>query len=68
MGLAAEKRIDPVTKPESTKQPDEHPEELLGEPEPWQTWETKLCLYSIGIGLLGLAILGVLINLFILNK
>lgn len=41
-------------------------EELLGEPEPWEPWETKLVLYSIGIALIGLVVLGILINTFIL--
>ena len=42
-------------------------EELLGDPEPWEPWETKLVSYSIGIALVGLVILGYLINTFILN-
>ena len=42
-------------------------EELLGEPEPWEPWETKLVMYSIGIALVGLVILGFLINAFILS-
>lgn len=42
-------------------------EELLGEPEPWESWETKLVVYSIGIALIGLVVLGFLINMFILN-
>jgi hypothetical protein len=39
---------------------------ILGEPEPWEAWETSLCLWSIGIGIAGLVILGVLVNLFLL--
>ncbi|SEP10433.1 hypothetical protein [Nitrosovibrio sp. Nv6] len=39
---------------------------VLGEPEPWEKWETQLCLWSIGIGLAGLLILGVLVDLFLL--
>lgn len=39
---------------------------VLGEPEPWEKWETQLCLWSIGIGLAGLVILGVLVDLFLL--
>lgn len=42
-------------------------EELLGEPEPWESWETQLILYSIGIALVGLVGLGWLVNTFILN-
>jgi hypothetical protein len=43
-------------------------ESILGEPEPWESWETKLCLWSIGIGIGGLVILGVLVDLFLLPK
>ncbi|HEU4854341.1 MAG TPA: hypothetical protein VFS89_03535 [Nitrosospira sp.] len=39
---------------------------VLGEPEPWEKWETQLCLWSIGIGIAGLVILGVLVDLFLL--
>ena len=42
-------------------------EELLGTAEPWESWETKLVLYSIGIALVGLVILGYLVNTFILS-
>lgn len=42
-------------------------EELHGEPEPWEPWETKLVLYSIGLALAGLVILGLLVNTFILS-
>lgn len=41
-------------------------EELLGEAEPWEAWETKLVLWSLGIAIVGLVILGWLINTFIL--
>lgn len=43
-------------------------ESVLGEPEPWESWETSLCLWSIGIGIAGLVILGVLVDLFLLPK
>jgi hypothetical protein len=43
-------------------------ESILGEPEPWESWETQLCLWSIGIGITGLVILGVLVDLFLLPK
>ena len=43
-------------------------ESILGEPEPWESWETQLCLWSIGIGIAGLLILGVLVDLFLLPK
>lgn len=42
-------------------------EELRGEPEPWEPWETKLVLYSIGLALAGLVVLGFLVNTFILS-
>lgn len=34
--------------------------------ETWESWETKLCLWSLGVGLAGLVILGALVNAFIL--
>ena len=43
-------------------------ESILGEAEPWESWETQLCLWSIGIGIAGLVILGVLVDLFLLPK
>nr|VFK21462.1 MAG: hypothetical protein BECKLFY1418C_GA0070996_10945 [Candidatus Kentron sp. LFY] len=42
-------------------------EALLGEPEPWESWETQLVGWSIGIAIIGLIILGWLINTFILH-
>lgn len=42
-------------------------EALLGEPEPWESWETKLVTYSIGIAIIGLVVLGYLINTYILS-
>jgi hypothetical protein len=41
-------------------------EALAGEPEPWEAWETGLVLGSIGVGLLGLIVLGWLVDRFIL--
>lgn len=35
-------------------------------PEPWEDWETRFCLWSLGIGVAGLVVLGVLVNIFIL--
>ena len=35
-------------------------------PEPWEKWESKLVIYSILIGITGLIVLGILINLLIL--
>lgn len=45
----------------------EFAESVLGEPEPWAEWETRLCLWSIGIGIVALVILGLLINQFLLS-
>lgn len=42
-------------------------ESALGEPEPWEFWETQLCLWSLLIGIGGLVVLGTLINLFLLT-
>lgn len=42
-------------------------QELLGEPEPWESWETKLIGWSMGIGIIGLVILGYLINTYLLK-
>lgn len=42
-------------------------DELLGEAEPWEKWETQLVSYSIGIALVGIVVLGLLINTFILE-
>lgn len=36
------------------------------EAEPWESWETRLCLWSIGIGVGALAVLGVLVNIYLL--
>ncbi len=43
-----------------------HQEALLGEPEPWESWETKLVVWSLVIGAVGLVVLGALVNAFIL--
>lgn len=36
------------------------------EVEPWESWETRLCLWSLGIGIGGLVVLGILVNIFLL--
>ena len=41
-------------------------EELFTNPEPWEPWETKLVVVSILIAVVGLVVLGVLINWLIL--
>jgi len=40
---------------------------LLGEAEPWEKWETKFVLWSIGIAFVGLIILGWLVNKYLLS-
>jgi hypothetical protein len=40
---------------------------LGGEPEAWEPWETQLVLWSIGLGLAGLVLLGWLVDRFILS-
>lgn len=47
-------------------EPEVHQEALLGEPEPWEPWETQLVTWCLGLGIVGLVILGTLINIFIL--
>ncbi len=42
------------------------PELSMDAPEPWEGWETRLCLWSLGLGFTGLVVLGVLVNVFIL--
>jgi len=49
---------------------EEEHDELAGmtgqeEAEPWESWETKLVLYSIGIGILVLIVGGLLVNPFL---
>jgi hypothetical protein len=39
---------------------------LAGAPEPWERWETSLVLGSIAVGLVGLVLLGWLVDRFIL--
>lgn len=42
-------------------------DELLGEAEPWEHWETQLVGYCLVIAIVGLVILGWLINTYILE-
>jgi len=41
-------------------------ETVLGDPEPWAPWETRLVLWSLAIGGAGLVVLGLLVNAFLL--
>lgn len=45
----------------------EDTEAALGEAEPWEPWESKLVLYSVGFGIVALVVLGAIINMTILN-
>ena len=45
---------------------EESAEELLGEAEPWEAWETQLLVWCFGIAVVGLVTLGFLINTYIL--
>jgi len=42
-------------------------EELFTNPEPWEPWESKLVFGSIIVAIFSLAILGILINMFLLK-
>lgn len=41
-------------------------ESTIEAPEPWEPWETRLCLISVALGVAGLAVLGFLVNLYLL--
>ncbi len=51
----------------STDEEEHSAEALLGDPEPWEAWESKLVLGCIGIAIIGLIILGWLISTYILQ-
>lgn len=36
-------------------------------PEPWESWETKLVVWSVAIGIAGLVVFGTLINIYMLK-
>lgn len=44
-----------------------HVDELFTNPEPWEKWEKKLVIWSLIIAIIGLVILGFLINWLILK-
>lgn len=48
--------------------PRDNPEanDAIGEPEPWAGWETRLCLWSLALGIGGLLVLAVLLHNFLL--
>lgn len=44
----------------------EQPAPAFGAPEPWERWETVLCLGSAATGLAALTLLGLVVNLWLL--
>jgi hypothetical protein len=42
-------------------------EALAGEPEAWESWETRLVVVSLAVGAVGLLVLGWLVDHFILS-
>ncbi|GMT42784.1 MAG: hypothetical protein IEMM0002_1195 [bacterium] len=46
----------------------EDSEAILEKGEPWEAWETKLVLWSLGIGVTCLIVFGFIINTTILAK
>lgn len=40
--------------------------DVMGEPEPWAGWETRLCLWSLVLGIGGLIVLALLLHSFLL--
>lgn len=52
-----------------TDQPNETGTDIsnaIGEPEPWAGWETRLCLWSLALGIGGLVVLAILLHSFLL--
>ncbi len=42
-------------------------DELFTNPEPWESWESKLVWASIGVAIVGIIVLGILVNWLILK-
>ena len=42
------------------------PEATIGKPEPWAGWETRLCLWSLTLGITGLLVLAAVLHSFLL--
>jgi len=51
----------------TTGDPIEHAEVAIDAPEPWEPFETQLVSWSIGIGIVGLIVLGTLVNIYLLD-
>lgn len=39
----------------------------IDSPEPWEPFETQLVGWSIGIGVVGLVVFGILVNIYVLD-
>lgn len=56
--------------PEEKTRPESHSATetagAIGEPEPWAGWETRLCLWSLALGVGGLCILALVVHSFLL--
>ncbi len=42
-------------------------DELFSNPEPWETWESKLVWGSVIVAVIALSVLGIFINTFLLK-
>lgn len=47
--------------------PDAASHVAIEEPEPWEAWETKLVVWSVSIGVAGLIVFGILVNIYLLK-
>ncbi len=65
--MSSQSPFEPHTEEEVVERAPEVDESALGECEPWDSWETKLVWWSIGIGIAGLIVLGAIINVTILK-
>ena len=54
-------------RPPANQETLEHAEISIEAPEPWEPFETQLVAWSIGIGIVGLIILGTLVNVYLLD-
>ncbi len=58
---------DAATEEEIVTREDFEPAEIpIDTAEEWESWETKLCLWSLGVGIASLVVLGLLVNAYIL--
>ncbi len=59
--------MDPTMEPKPSRAAGNPPGHApaLGEPEPWAPWETRLCLWSLALGVAALIVLAVLLEAFL---